>query len=182
MASGIHAGVLATKAMTQTLPLIGLACILFGGCEPFPGTTNSTGTSGGGTSDAGSVKRQPINAEKICTRLVDECGQSGPKSDCESELLAVLVTAACETALEAASCADLASSSSATTESCFPPCSGTLSSCNGDGTITVCTAAGTTNVLDCEESCRANGNLAFAGTCGTSYDGQVVDSPQCFCK
>ncbi|MBN9161784.1 MAG: hypothetical protein J0I07_12530, partial [Myxococcales bacterium] len=75
----------------------------------------------------------------------------------------------------------LLSSTSRVLDTCFPPCSGTLATCNGDGSLTVCTTAGTTNVLDCEQACKADRGRAYSGTCGLSYGVQVSDRPQCWC-
>ncbi len=101
---------------------------------------------------------------------------------CQRQFTAVLVSGTCADALSSASCADLTSSTSPVVDTCFPPCSGTLASCNGDGSITICTSAGTTNVLDCEEACKADGGRAYSGTCGTSYGAQVSEQPQCWCQ
>lgn len=164
---------------------------LAGGCEPYPGTgstsSSSSSSSGSGTSSSssssgGTPGRRPINSEKLCTRLIDECKQVVTMADCQLQFTALLVSGACADALSSASCAELTSSTSSVLETCFPRCSGTLASCNGDGSITICTSAGTTNVLDCEAACKADGNRAYSGTCGLSYGAQVSDRPQCWCK
>ncbi|MBX3263815.1 MAG: hypothetical protein KF782_29345, partial [Labilithrix sp.] len=159
-------------------------------CEPYPGTgstsststSSSSGASSGSTGGAGSAGRRPINSDKLCSRLITECGQAITMETCRRQFTAILVTGACADALAAASCTDLTTSSSPVLDTCFPPCSGALATCNGDGSITVCTTAGTTNVLDCEEACKADGARAYSGTCGTSDGAQISDTPQCWCR
>src|SRR5262245_1218423 len=114
-------------------------------CEPLPGSDNtgaspggaSSGASGGGAGGVG--VRRPINAEKLCSRLIDECKQPITRGECLRSFTAILVTGACADALATGSCTDLTTSSSPILDTCFPPCSGTLASCNGDGSITICT-------------------------------------------
>jgi hypothetical protein len=163
-----------------------LAALIVAGCEPYPGTGStsssaSSSSSGASESSGGASGRRPINAEKLCSRLVSECKQAVTTEDCRRQFIAILVTGTCADALSTASCADLTSSTSQAIQTCFPPCSGTLASCNGDGSITICTTAGTTNVLDCEDACKADGR-AYSGTCGTSYGAQVSDRAQCWCQ
>ncbi len=179
------------RSMGLRVVLGGAIAVVITGCEPYPGTgstSSSSSSSGSGTSSSsssssgGTSGRRPINSEKLCTRLIGECKQSVTMEACKSQFTAVLVTGACADALATGSCADLTSSTSPLLETCFPPCSGTLASCNGDGSITICTTAGTTNVLDCEEACKADGARAYSGTCGTSYGAQVSERPQCWCQ
>ncbi|HVH41178.1 MAG TPA: hypothetical protein VM925_02510 [Labilithrix sp.] len=153
-------------------------------CEPIPGsgTTSSSTSSSGSTSSGSSSVRRPINSEKLCARLISECKQAVTMETCRRQFTAILVTSTCADALAAGSCSDLMSSTSPILDTCFPPCSGTLASCNGDGSITTCTTAGTTNVLDCEEACLAEGARGYSGTCGTSYGAAVSDRQQCWCK
>lgn len=165
---------------------VGFIAIAVVGCEPYPGTgssSSSSSSSSGATLPPGSgtSSRRPINAEKLCSRLVTECGQPVTMEDCERQFTAILVTGTCADALSSASCAELTSSTSYVQDACFPPCTGTLATCNGDGSITICTTAGTTNVLDCEDACKADGARAYSGTCGLSYGAQVSDRPQCWC-
>jgi hypothetical protein len=172
---------------------LAVLALTFVACEPYPGsgTTSSSssssssgasGSSGSSGGSSGSSMRRPINSEKLCTRLISECRQAVTMEACLAQFTGVLVTGACADALATGSCADLTTSSSPLLDVCFPPCSGTLSSCNGDGSITICTTAGTTNVLDCETACKADGARAYSGTCGTSYGAQVSDRPRCWCK
>ncbi len=157
------------------------AVLLAAACEPYPGTgtTSSGGTTSGGTTTSG---RQLVDAEALCTRLVDQCGQPTTKADCVRQFTGVLVTSTCASAIASASCAQLTAARSMVLETCFPACNGTVASCNGDGTITVCTSAGTTNVRDCDVSCRVDGFRRYSGTCGLSYQGQVSDRAQCWCE
>lgn len=92
------------------------------------------------------------------------------------------VTDACVSAMESATCAGLADTSSSVSRTCFPPCSGTLATCGSDGTLTFCTAEGSTRVADCSESCVVDGYTKWTGVCGTSKDGQTVDRAQCWCE
>ncbi|MBX3213006.1 MAG: hypothetical protein KF850_13295 [Labilithrix sp.] len=182
-ARGRWASRAARAAIGAALALGGLAC------EPYPGSgstsssaSSSSGASGASSGASGSSGRRPINADKLCTRLVTECGQAVTMDVCRRQFTAILVTGACADVLATASCADLTTSSSPALETCFPACAGTLASCNDDGSITICTAAGTTNVLDCEEACKADGARVYTGTCGLSHGAQISDTPQCWCR
>lgn len=167
------------------------ALLLVSGCEPYPGTGTTTSSSGGsgatppggsGASSGDWGGRRPINSDKLCSRLTGECGQPVTMEVCKAQFTAILVTGACADALARGSCDELLSSTSPLLTTCFPPCSGTLAACNEDGSITICTASGTTNVLDCEEACKADGARAYSGTCGTSHGVQVSDRPRCWCQ
>lgn len=177
----------------EELPVrLAAAClgVTIAACEPLPGSEASSSSGGGSTSSSSggssgstsSAKRRPINAEKLCTRLITECKQAATMDLCLRQFTAMLVTGTCADALSTASCNDLTTSSSPVLNTCFPPCNGTLAECNGDGSITTCTTAGTTTVLDCEAACEADGARVYSGTCGTSYGLQVAEQPQCFCK
>lgn len=175
----------------RALSILAASAVAVVGCEPYPGSTGTSasasssgaGTSGGSGEGGGSgSSRRPINAEKLCSRLVNECKQATTEDACRRQFVAVLVTGTCADALSAATCAELLAPRSIVLDTCFPPCGGTLASCNGDGSITICTSAGTTNVLDCEDACRADGNRAYSGTCGLSFGAQVSNAPQCWCQ
>lgn len=161
------------------------ACLALAACEPYPGSGSSSG--GGGSSSGGSSGssvasgRQPVAAGPLCNRLVNECKQSTTTEACVRSFAAVLITPACADGLARAGCAELTASSSSLLQTCFPRCNGTLASCNGDGTITICTTAGTTNVLDCAAACQADGNRTFTGTCGTASGADRSAAPQCWC-
>jgi hypothetical protein len=163
---------------------VALACL--GGCEPYPGTSGASASSSSSSSsgDAAAVTaREPIAAAALCRRLVGECNDTTVTVDsCVRSFGAVLVTRACAEGLAAATCRDLTTTGSPVLERCFPRCSGALAACNGDGTITTCTAGGTTNVLDCQAACEIDGSRSYSGTCGTSYQGQSSDRPQCWCR
>lgn len=159
------------------------ACVALSACETVPGDGTSTSSSGGSSSGTSSSSgRSPIDSAKLCNRLVNECGQQTTIAECQRQFAAILVTPACATGLTVASCRDLTLTTSSVATACFPPCSGTISSCNGDGTITTCTTNGTTEVLDCAAACQADGDRAYSGTCGTTYGQEVADTPQCWCK
>ena len=155
-------------------------------CQLDPGGTydDGTGTGGtGGTSSSGSsTDRVQLDVERLCGRLVNEWGQGTTLADCRRQYVAVLVTSTCASALTSAACADLISSTSSVNTTCFPACSGALASCNGDGTITICTESGTTTILSCAEECQAEGTGTYKGTCGQTLKDQTADRPQCWCE
>lgn len=92
------------------------------------------------------------------------------------------VTPACIDGINRASCAELGAAQSTVLSTCFPPCTGTLATCNTDGTLTFCSLAGTTQVADCQASCIADGFSVWTGVCGTTYQGEVAERAQCWCK
>ncbi|MBX3227851.1 MAG: hypothetical protein KIT84_22845 [Labilithrix sp.] len=164
---------------------VGIVLAVLLGCEPPPGT--ESGGGGGGTlGDAGGSTTgplQPLDADGLCKKLVGQCGIGLSQELCLNEYFPLRVTSACAAAIPSATCADLASTSSSISQTCFPPCSaGTAPACNGDGTITLCTASNTRQVRDCRDACTAEGFTAWTGSCGTTFDGQVAVTPQCWCR
>lgn len=149
----------------------------------MPGTSSGGApagtTSSGGASASGRVA---LDAQALCKRLIEECGQALAMQECVRSFGVLRVTRACADAIAGASCAQLVDSSSPVLSTCFPPCSGTLATCNADGTLTYCTVAGTTQTADCQAACVADGYSSWTGTCGTSHDGQVADRAQCWCE
>lgn len=161
---------------------IGVALAILIGCDPIDGSGTDGGTEGGvpATTTGG---LQPIGADAICDRLIKDCGQSILQANCIATYSPNRVSAACVNLIPTASCADLANSASTVSATCFPGCTlGTLPVCNTDGTITICTDAGTTQRNDCRESCTAIGFTAWTGSCGTEYSGEVAAKPQCWCR
>lgn len=158
-------------------------------CEPPPGTGSSTSSSSGSSGSPGSsgatasaTGRRPLDAQALCARLVDECMQPLTKPDCLRSFGGLRVTDACVDEISRATCAELASTSSTVSRTCFPPCSGDLGTCNEDGSLTFCTAQGNTRVADCQASCLTDGFSGWTGVCGTSHDGQVSERAQCWCQ
>lgn len=166
-------------------PVIVLASCLLVACIGLD--TTGTGSGGGGTSgtttDGGTTTSslRALDVQGFCARLVTDCGAPTDLQSCAATYAPVRVTEACASLVTTASCAELTSTTSSLSNTCFPRCTGTLATCNGNGTITVCQDTGTQNVLDCSAACRANFG-EWTGICGTSYNGQVSDRPQCWCK
>lgn len=135
--------------------------------------------SGCSSSSGGAASDGPRDAKAFCDKA-RSCGQ--PTQNCDAVMAAVRVSQACVDGLAAASCADLTSSSSSAASTCFPPCSGETTTCNGDGTATKC-SDGRTLVLDCAASCSLNGKT-YTGTCGPAYGAQksADGQPVCWCQ
>lgn len=152
-------------------------------CIPYtdPNPSSSSGSSVANSGSASSA-RQAIDAQALCSRLIDECQQEMSKPSCLKSFAALRVTAACLDGIAKSTCADLTSSSGTVLATCFPPCNGADATCNTDGTLTFCSAAGTTQVADCQASCVGEGFETWTGTCGTTFEGQVAERAQCWCK
>lgn len=149
-------------------------------CEPYPGTGGSS-SSGGGSGEGG-TSLLSIDAQKLCTRLIGECKQAITNPECVKRFGVLRITPRCGALIDGASCADLGSTTSTVTATCFPPCSGQLARCNGDGTITLCTADGKQETVDCAASCISDGYASWTGECGTTYQGQAAAQAQCWCR
>jgi hypothetical protein len=181
----------------RLIRLAGLAGVvgLLVGCEPLPGSGTSTSSGGSsssgsssGSKDAGTSStstpngRQALDAQALCTRLINECGAQRLLQECVSSFGPVRVTPACVSGIARATCVELTAASSSVLTACFPPCSGTIATCNADGTLTQCTVSGTSQVVDCNAACVAQGFATWTGTCALSFQGQVSERPQCWCK
>ncbi len=143
------------------------------------GTT--TALADGGTTTASTLRALDVNG--FCARLANECGAGVDAATCVRTYTPVRVTTACATAVTTATCADLLNASSTVSQTCFPTCtSSALATCNGNGTITVCTESGVQNVDDCQATCIAQGAAAWTGICASTYNGQVSDRDQCWCQ
>jgi hypothetical protein len=158
-------------------------------CDVFPDDASSSSSSSSSSSGAaatttgdGSTARVSIDANTLCTRLLNQCGQSIVLADCIKSYASLRVDPSCMTGIGSATCADITDSSSAVMQTCFPPCNGTLASCNDDATISTCNQEGQTQVYDCREYCIAQGFTAYTGTCGLTYQGQTAAAPQCWCQ
>lgn len=171
----------------RTLAALLVALVGSVACEPLPNSgegTSSSSTSSSSTTSSGSsaTGRSAIDTSKLCNRLLGECQQSFTMAACVKLYGSLRVTASCLSAIDTASCADLLSTTSSVSTTCFPPCTGALATCNADGTITFCTDSGSTQVADCASSCAAEGWSSWSGECGTTYQGQVVARAQCWCR
>lgn len=164
--------------------LASLVCVALGfvACEPPPESGGSSSGSSGSRATGSSSSLKPLNEDVLCARLVEECFQPLTKPDCRRSFGALRVTEACVNALTSATCAELSSTTSAVSTTCFPACSGALATCNADNTLTFCTPEGTTRVADCSESCVLDGYAKWTGVCGISHDGQTVARAQCWCE
>jgi hypothetical protein len=173
--------VLASLGLAASLPRLGSsgAFLVTAGCDPI--ATDDASTPADFAADGAAVREQ-LDANTMCTRLINECGQAITLSDCIKSFASLRVTPTCKSGIAQATCDDLTNPGSAVETTCFPPCNGTIAQCNGDGTITSCTPDGTTQVLDCHDYCIAQGFTAWTGTCDTSYQGQTSASPQCWCQ
>ncbi len=159
--------------------------LLLPACEIPPGesaSSSSSSTSSSGATAPAGRNLVPIDTTVLCPKLVDECAQPLTAPGCKKQYGSLRVTATCAAAIKTANCTDLGSTSSAVSASCFPPCTGTLATCNADGTITLCTDTGASQVADCTASCIAEGYSIWTGTCGTTYEGQTSAQAQCWCK
>lgn len=118
-------------------------------------------------------------AQQFCSKA-SGCGQNVP--NCEADVSAIVLSSSCQSTLLGASCADLtATPLPASLAACFPPCSTTVDTCNGDGTITVCTG-GNKYTYECGGVCSAQ-SKTYTGTCAATYMGQSAPNGQgCWCK
>jgi hypothetical protein len=135
-----------------------------------------------------------IDAQAFCTKDITTCGDttSGTIDQCVANVSLVRVSTTCASLIDNATCDDLLTETSTFEMTCFPQCAALGDTCNVDGkTITVCEAetpdggvgeSGSRSlVLDCAAACTQQ-NLTYSGTCGTSFDGQTSDNPQCWCQ
>jgi hypothetical protein len=175
----VHTGKLAIG--TALALLVGCVVDPTGGAGDDAGASSSSSSGDGGTAPASGLVA--IDADTLCTRLIKECGQQALQQDCISTFFPLRVTAACKSAIPTASCADLTSTTSSISTMCFPSCStSTAPVCNGDGTITLCNSAGSTQRKDCRDTCTAGGYTAWTGSCGTTYAGETSTQAQCWCR
>jgi hypothetical protein len=154
--------------------LLVLTLSVLGPCET--GSESSDAASGGTASG-----RATIDVDALCRKLISECGTALTPAECKKQYGPLRVSSACATALGKGTCPELTSPSSALIRGCFPACSGVLSTCNADGTITRCTESGGSQVIDCAATCAADG-FAYTGTCGTTYKDRTAALAQCWCQ
>lgn len=148
-----------------------------------PGANNGGGNSGGGGGDGTTgTSRVALDVKSFCNKAVTTCGDNATsESDCEAMFAAVRVTQDCATALLNASCDDLAGGSGAV-GSCFPSCTTPgATTCNGDGTLSVCGNASKALVYDCATTCTEVGKSG-SGKCGTANDNSGNSGQKCLCN
>lgn len=130
----------------------------------------------------------PNAADTLCNKLTATChvtssttGQPLTLSDCKASLKGVIFPSACAGALQSASCADLTAASSPAQDTCFPPCTTSGQTCEGDNG-SVC-SNGHKTTQTCASVCERDGHT-YAGACGLTYLGNTspTGGPVCWCK
>lgn len=142
--------------------------------------SSSTSGSGGGGSNA-----VAIDTAKVCDKLLNECKQSLTQAQCEQTFGILRVSADCAAKFDSATCAEISQSGSDFDEACFPNCTAPgTQTCNGDGTITICSDESRTLVADCAATCQkaTNPPTTFSGTCGKTFGAQSADRDKCWCQ
>ena len=130
------------------------------------GCGGNSGNSGDDLFDGGNFT--PLACEKF-----SNCGS--PIPNCQQELAALVLSSSCQQTFIDVPCtgpepADLLA--------CFPSCSGSNQTCNGDQ-ITVC-ENGIQLTFDCVGVCEAGGGT-YLGACSLSYMGQTATEQGCWC-
>jgi hypothetical protein len=139
---------------------------------------SSSSTPTGSSSD-----RVAIDTTSACNKMINECKQAITQADCELSFEFLRVTPECANLFNTASCQDLTANGSSFEDTCFPKCTTPGSqTCNGDGTITICSDQSRTLIGDCAATCQKVLNKSYSGTCGTSYAGQTSDKDKCWCQ
>lgn len=145
--------------------LVGLAC-----------SSTSSGSGGG----SGLVT---IDTASVCGRLINECHQTISQAQCEQTFGIVRVSQACVDKFNSATCEEIGQTGSDFDETCFPNCDAKgTQTCNGDGTVTICSDEGRTLIGDCAATCQKILNKSYSGTCGKSFGGQTSDKDKCWCQ
>ncbi len=116
---------------------------------------------------------------EICGAIVD-CGAM-TRDHCIEVYAPFVLTDECIQAVNQASCDDHLQSPPPYFDTCFPPCMGTASTCQGDE-ITVC-SQGRTKVSLCEEVCKMSGK-EYTGVCADQYGEEMSPTGQdmCWCE
>ena len=153
-------------------------------------SSTTTGTGGGGTGSGsggggggGGGRRVAVDAVAFCERYSGECGQTElTRAECEQNFGLLRVTLECSQLLQVASCEELAEDGGAVDATCFPACTAPgAQTCNGDGTLTLCSDQARTLVVDCDATCANVAASTYTGTCGTSYAGETSEQDKCWC-
>lgn len=128
------------------------------------------------------------SVDRYCDRLVacgvlDTSGFSYTYASCQDAYGTLVLPAGCVGAVESASCSELNASSASAYSVCFPPCSVTTCSLDGDRLELCQNGTFIEFTYDCDAVCRST-NQVYSGVCGTSFDGQVSASgdPVCWCE
>jgi hypothetical protein len=132
-----------------------------------------------------------LDAQAFCNKDVTTCGDTstGTVDECQANAALLRVTQSCAALINGATCDDLLNPTSSFANTCFPPCKTPGNTCDVDGkTITDCegdssdggTSTSRSIIIDCAAGCQSQ-SLTYTGTCGTSFDGQTSDTPQCWC-
>lgn len=143
----------------------------------FACSSSSTGSGAGGGAHG-----NPVDAPSVCNRLVGECKQPITQAQCEQTFGVLLVSADCQAKFNSATCEEINQSGSGFDETCFPDCTApSTQTCNGDGTITICSDEKRTLVADCAATCKSV-SKTYSGTCGKSFGAQTATSDKCWCQ
>jgi hypothetical protein len=162
-----------------------LASLLFACSSSATGNnTGSSGTNGGGGGGG-----TALDANSFCDKDVTQCKDTSVTLDqCKKTFAAFRVSQACLDALPNADCNQFTGTDRTLFNTCFPSCDTAGTSCNGDGTATVCAplTSGGGNarvVVDCAGLCQAN-NRTYTGTCGKTFGSQTstTGKDQCWCQ
>jgi hypothetical protein len=151
----------------------GLFAVAFVACG---GSTEGGGGGGSGSAPA----RQALDATAFCNRLIDECkDNSATHAECEKRFSEVRVSPDCVNKFATTVCFDIVKPGGL----CFPSCSGTSRTCNGDATVTTCTTDGRLVTFDCATVCRGLG-AKYSGICSETYIAQTSEDglPRCWCE
>jgi len=127
---------------------------------------------------------------QICSKIT-ACNVA--VTNCEAVFSAVVLSSDCQQQMLGASCSDLTTTPlPASLEPCFPSCTGTMSctgaagvtmsTCNGDGTVTEC-SNGNSYVYTCSGVCSTE-SKTYTGTCALTDQGVTSPSgcPSCWCQ
>jgi hypothetical protein len=172
---------LVLSAAALAAPTLALILVL------APGTIACDVTDGGDAAvaegAAAATNSHALDGTAVCNQLVVQCGETGlTLTDCEASFVAVLVSQPCLDGLKTASCTDLTNGASPIEQTCFPSCDAPgTNQCNTNDTVTECSSAGVTRVLDCKSLCTSR-MKSYTGTCATSFQGQTAALPQCWCE
>jgi hypothetical protein len=143
-------------------------------------SSTSTGSGGGGAHGS------PLDVGTACNKFVNECKQPITQAQCEATFGVLLVSADCANKVNTATCQEITQSGSSFDETCFPNCtSPDTQTCNGDGTITICSKDSRTLVADCAATCEkaVSPPAKWTGTCGKQFGTQPPsDKDKCWCQ
>jgi hypothetical protein len=137
----------------------------------------------GGSTEGGAEAppvRQSLDAVAFCNRLIDDCkDNSATHAECEKRFSEVRVSQECVKGFATTACFDIVKPGGL----CFPACSGTSRTCNGDATVTTCTTDGRLVTFDCATVCTGL-KAKYSGVCSATYIAQTSEDglPRCWCE